>query len=687
MKKKCLSAAIAVSMLLSGLGAVPIYASEALQQNVSASYEGVLTKVKQKITVPDNMTKFDMNISESHDGGERYYFNWQTANEKNYSNANMSVTADKDGKILNYYYFNSDYSKNEGYIKIADIIKSDVRAEIENQLKKIIPEKFDKMEAVEDIAVSGNEYYINYYHIENGMKVYNDYVNVSAVLYDGKVILRNINSQWHDTEFTVPDSMISYEQASAVFKDKARFYLNYGTKYKSANKYSAFFKYSFENTPFIDAVSAEVISGDGYQVYGMTNGTAEDASADKYSAGGISPIEQAEIDKVSGLLSYEDAENKLRLIKELNISDDMQAEGKSITKKGEEYIMRFEFSDEENKEYIYVWINAENGDLYHADNYSDYEDKKIELSKNEKNSAVAKIKEFAEKYTPEYYKNTVPTEPVVNNENVSVRFERIENGIPVENDGITIQWNAKTDKFVRIHTNKTNIVEFEKSEKFFDEASAYEAVLKNAGFEKIYVMHDEKMTVAYAITNIQKAMLDGVTGEAINSNGDLINVFDGYTDIRGHWAENVINTLADYNIKKYGGEFNPDENITQSEFLSMLYSAQYMYTPDNEDGMYSRFVRQGVIGEADINPTGTVTKQQAVIYLLKAMGRSDVAELSGIYKCDFNDAEMIDEKYFGYVAIAKGMGIVKGDESNNFNPNKNVTNAEAAAVIYNYLRK
>lgn len=688
MKKKILCGAVTIAMILSGLGAFPTYAEQAVSQSVASSYEDVLSKVKQKITVSDEMTEFDMDISENRKGEKSYYFSWSTNNDGGYTNANLSVTSDADGNIVNYYCYNSDYFKDEGKFKISDMSKNEVRSEIENQLKTLIPEKFDKLQPNGDISVNGNEYNINYYRIENGIKVYDNYVYVSAVLYDGKIILHNMNVGWDDAKFNIPENMINDEKAAELYKEKARFYLNYGTKYNTSDKYDAFLRYSFEKNVFIDAISGERLEKDSYREYGTASAATENAIMDKEDAAfGISPAEQSEIDTIAGLISYKDAEKKMRAIKELELTDSMIAENKSVTKNGEEYIMRITFADKENKKRLYVSINAQNGDLYSFNTYSYDEQEQITLSDIEKNTAADKIADFVQKYISEYYKITSPTKPEASNEIVSVRFERTENNIPVARDGITVQWNAKKDKLVSVYANKTNLADIENPENIIDETAAYDTVLKNCGFEKFYVMNGGEMKIAYCIGDTEKSSIDAVTGDMINNRGDTINVFSGYTDIGGHWCENTINMLADYGIQKFGGVFKPDENITQSEFLSMLYSAQYMYTPTNEKDIYNRFVRQGIIGEDEINPTGSVTKQQAVVYLLKIMGHGDVAQINGIYKCDFHDAETFNEKYFGYIAIAKGMGIVNGDESNNFNPDKDITNSQAATIIYNYLKR
>ena len=40
-----------------------------------------------------------------------------------------------------------------------------------------------------------------------------------------------------------------------------------------------------------------------------------------------------------------------------------------------------------------------------------------------------------------------------------------------------------------------------------------------------------------------------------------------YSDISGHYAEKYINELAYYGVGFEGGEFKPDEKITQKDFL------------------------------------------------------------------------------------------------------------------------
>jgi len=48
---------------------------------------------------------------------------------------------------------------------------------------------------------------------------------------------------------------------------------------------------------------------------------------------------------------------------------------------------------------------------------------------------------------------------------------------------------------------------------------------------------------------------------------------------------------------------------------------------------------------------------------------------------------MKDSADEGYTALAKGLGIVKGDGKGNFKPLDKTTNADFAIMVYNYLKK
>lgn len=101
--------------------------------------------------------------------------------------------------------------------------------------------------------------------------------------------------------------------------------------------------------------------------------------------------------------------------------------------------------------------------------------------------------------------------------------------------------------------------------------------------------------------------------------------------------------------------------------------------------MYRMLINDGTIDEDDKNPDLKLTRETAVKYLLDSAGYKKFAELEGLFNCDFIDKNDINPKLAGYAAIARALKIVDGNSY--FKPKNEITRAEAAVMIYNYLKK
>ena len=73
--------------------------------------------------------------------------------------------------------------------------------------------------------------------------------------------------------------------------------------------------------------------------------------------------------------------------------------------------------------------------------------------------------------------------------------------------------------------------------------------------------------------------------------------------------------------------------------------------------------------------------------ILNAVGYGPVAQLQGIYRTKFVDDRNIPADCYGYVALAQGLGMVAGNNSNRFLPNSNATRAQAAVMLYNLMAR
>ena len=110
----------------------------------------------------------------------------------------------------------------------------------------------------------------------------------------------------------------------------------------------------------------------------------------------------------------------------------------------------------------------------------------------------------------------------------------------------------------------------------------------------------------------------------------------------------------------------------------------YYYSRDNIEEIYNYLVNSEVMTQEEINPEGTVTREDAVKYVLRFWD-TKFAEIPGIFYCEFADIDQITPELFGYAAIAKGLGIINGSDGN-FHPKALMTRGEMAVIIYNCLK-
>lgn len=168
-------------------------------------------------------------------------------------------------------------------------------------------------------------------------------------------------------------------------------------------------------------------------------------------------------------------------------------------------------------------------------------------------------------------------------------------------------------------------------------------------------------------------------------------------DIGGHWAEKCIKELvAREAIGGYpDGTFKPDNNITRSEFASIIVKAFRLETQSGKafDDTKDHWARDsiataayyGIASGYDANmfgPDDYITREQMAAMIVNAAKITPVkAPLS------FTDSGSIALWADEAVAAAVKSGIINGYPDNTMRPQSNATRAEAVTVIVNALKK
>lgn len=188
-----------------------------------------------------------------------------------------------------------------------------------------------------------------------------------------------------------------------------------------------------------------------------------------------------------------------------------------------------------------------------------------------------------------------------------------------------------------------------------------------------------------------------------------------FRDVAGHWAESYINQL--YSLGVFAGSqqfFAPDASMTRLQFIRALVKAcdiranqsttQKTSTTSkkaptevspftdlpatNPDYQYVKAaVDKGLAsGEAGnyFGVDSALTRAQAVTMIIKALGFEDRAPTPG-YNTSFTDDGDIPDWAYDSIYVAQANGLISGDDGHRINPNKEMTRAEASAMLVRFL--
>jgi hypothetical protein len=170
--------------------------------------------------------------------------------------------------------------------------------------------------------------------------------------------------------------------------------------------------------------------------------------------------------------------------------------------------------------------------------------------------------------------------------------------------------------------------------------------------------------------DIDPSYISPFTGDQVNYNGEVYQGLKPYTylDVADTDANREILLLSDMNIGFEGNNFSPDKVITRGELNDLLEKVGYGYA-----------------AEETVNKDQPITREEVAQSFISKLGLAKVAAISGIYQTGFADDYNISKDYYGAVALAKGLGLMQADSSNNFNPKSNVTRAEAVHLILSFI--
>lgn len=319
-----------------------------------------------------------------------------------------------------------------------------------------------------------------------------------------------------------------------------------------------------------------------------------------------------------------------------------------------------------------------------------------EEPKYSKEELLERAKEIVKKLSPERYKEVECVEDDMKassygRDNVTeFLFIRRVNGIRVEKDGIMIALDNTTGK-VLLYYYYWSDLDFESPDSIIEEDEAKEILLKDRDMVLEYqsVRADEGKKEVKLVYDFKDKYLivDAKTREVIDSRMELMerDAIKEYKDIEESYAKDEIRKLQRYITLFEGDKLKPKEAITQHEFFRLLGQTIDIYLYQDVNYLYERFISHGILKEEEKDIDGKLTREEAVKYVVRAFGQDPLEGLGDIYKLDYEDADDISPNLRGHVAIAKGLGLIKGE--GRFRPKDYLTRQEAAVIIYNILNR
>ena len=656
----------------------------------AADAQSVLKTVKDRIGTTDEYDRFDSGSWEN-DGETLYRFSWETEDAEDYHT--LSVTATEQGIVTEYSeYRESDWHGSDKRTLNRPSTES-VQAVAEAFFRKIDPEicREYAITARSTPSLRDQNYLFNLQRMRNGYPVAGDTGSI-VVSSDGQRVQSFWLSYTDGLKFDDPAGMIGGEQAGKLFAGKIGMKLRYETDY-SQDTYAVRLSYrpNCETNVYLSALTGELVTilspdYDGMYAAGeRSNATAEEA---KDAGAAFTPAELTELDNLAGLLSRDEEEKLIRAAAALDVGPELALISRNRYKNTYEGWYEDSLTFRSDRRYASVTMNAETGTILSF--YSRLTGDKTAADAMTETQATEKaeqaIRDLAGDVLGQYRKETA--------ESGSVRYIRYVNDVPFDADDVYASVDAKTGLLTQYRRTFHDVsVPSPAGALTPEQASA--KFLEQTTYEPTYVMYcSSKDKTAYDLATLVYALTDGIYQRMDPFTGELDRrvgpeELPEYTDVAGHYAEKAITALRGVGVGFSTPEYRPDQTITQGEFVTLLntvfygYGGGILYADADYAGACDLAVRRGILKSGDVAVNDPLTRDNAAVLLIRAMGLDETASLPGIYLCPFSDVT----EHPGHVAILSAMGVFHGDGNGRFLPARMLTRGDAAIVLYNYLTR
>lgn len=698
----------------------------------AVSLEQAICTVKENFTVPKEYTRFTSGYS-SHQDRQAWSLNWNAPEEPG---GGFHAQVDtQTGEILSMDLWKPERCPEPG-LRIPAVSEAQARQTAEALLKRLIPERLPDLQFVtageQPIPLDNYgafAYSFRWQRTVNGIPFPDNGVTVEVNAGDGQVT--SYRFDWRKGDFPSAAGAISPEKARQAFDRAGMLELQYflpspirplaaGEKQDQKQRVQLVYRLYHPSGGLIDAFSGEPLVPPGRWFGGGGadgRGGVEMQKMMESAAPApvpLSPEEIKEIERTAKIISREEAAAAVK--KWVAVPEKLALEEASLAADWQNpelhlWHLYWRAKQEGTGEprFVSAQVNAVTGELVGFDLPS-LPAGPEQPGALDRAAAQNMAAEFLSQVQPQRFREVKLdeyssfSEPgiVKEGENPPVQFfkyRRIVNGIPFPGDGMSVRVDTVAKRITSYRLDWSNLA-FPAPEGILGIQQAADAFLQarplTLSFDQVSGPYSpgEVRLVYQPLTAPgvpASDLLDARTGEFLDWAGKPLSQLRRayrFNDIAGNFAEKEISLLGQAGLfGEYGDAFRPAEKVTAVALLrAMLMAKGELFdggVPADQE-ILKRARDRGWLKE-DLPPGGTVSRETLVKLLIRMLELDRAARLEGIYQVPYADAASFSPGSLGYVALAWGLGIVKGD-GENFTPGHEVTRAEAAAALVRALQ-
>jgi len=700
------------------------------------SLEALIVQVREKLAVHELLDQFSVN-SWQYEDMLSYNFRWWSQEREDY----IYVTLEANGTIRDINcYSASTFATNDRRPHFPMYSEIEAVAKATAWVERIYPERAEQVRVTQIAYNSYSGYMISFGQYIREIPVLGNYITIYIDKDSGD--LRNLYSYWTNFDSsTLGDSygVLTAAELQEYLRQELGLKLQYSPNYNSSYYTSSFYlpdgrqqpeillEYAWGNAPseYIDAYSGKFYNPPRYDQYYQGRGGGG-GTADSYGISAspralreeLTLQEMQRIEELEGLISTEKAISLLFALPYLDLPQDLiltQASYSSGYELPKREVLNLYFSNPpDSREYAWAYANldAKSGELLSFSCSSNrlYPKEPEVLTKTTWEEAIAAADTFLQTVKPTYFQQTqrmsLPDFSAYDTYNygydhLTLTYQRIVNGLVYTGNSCSVSINAANGKVSDYYQNWNSELVFPSPEPSLPADTAYESIFQavplslailpvpvSEGGEQFLTTSPAAYAakLVYPIGELVfNTTLDAHAGTVYPQpnqvRGQRLGGAPSFSDLAGDQDASRLEAVA-MMLPWEGGEFNPEEHLTQYAYLKLLYSLFENYGFDGtEREFYQYMVGQGYLAEEDMAPTRLLTAMDEVKYLVNFIYLGQyVTNMPGIFVNPLG----LPLQEAAIVALAVGN---KAITFNTFEPQALLTKRAAFLTLYNYLAR